>query len=269
VFRSHLQHHRGVSYVFCGSEPSLLRALFEDRARPLYGQAEQVRLERLSYRAAHDFIGRRFEETGKDSGEVTAELVRLAEGHPQRLMLLAYHLWEHTGRAPATVSDLRVAYDAALRTVNTELRYLWDGLSTNERRVLAAVASGLSPYANEARALVGLASTSSAQRSARALEARAVLEARDPGGLALVDPLLARWIRRHGGASASVHVVPKPGGGFVVTDGPSFAFARSEHETLEEAEAEADRIAAGGRGSDVMVYDADDPNDLPDWATTP
>lgn len=267
VFRSHLQHHQKVSYVFCGSEPSLLRALFEDRARPLFGQAEQMRLERLDFAAAHDFIARRFGETGRDSGEITPELVRLSEGHAQRLMLLAHQLWEQVGSTPATISDLRVAYDVALRSVDTELRYLWEGLTANERRVLRTAGSGISPYTAEARAMTGLASASSAQRAVRTLRGRAIVE--EVGAdedLRLVDPLLSRWVRRHGGARIGVYVVPRGNRGFVVTDGPSFAFTRSEHATLEEAETEADRIAAAGSGSDVMIYDTVDPNDLPEWA---
>jgi hypothetical protein len=268
VFRSHLQHHEKVSYIFCGSEPSLLRALFEDRARPLFGQAEQMRLGRLPYEAAHDFIARKFGETGKDTGVVTPELVQLSELHPQRLMLLAYHLWEQLAEQPATISDVRRAYDSAMRAVDPELRYQWDGLSANERRVLAAVASGLSPYQAEARAMAGLASASSAQRSVETLLGRAILE-RDDDALRIVDPLLGRWVRRHGGARLGVYVLPAPDGKFIVTDGPSLAFIRSENETLEDAEAEADRIVkASGRSADVMIYDTDDPNDLPDWAVT-
>lgn len=264
VFRSHLQHHEQVSYLFCGSEPSLLRALFEDRARPLYGQAEQVRLGRVPFESAHDFIARRFEETGKDSGRVTAQLVQLSELHPQRLMLLAHFLWDQVGRE-ATVSDLRLGYDSAMRAVDLELRFLWEGLTANERRVLAAIASGLSPYQREARVMAGLVSASSAQRAVAALLGRSVLERTEDGALGMVDPLLSRWARRHGGARASVYVFPS-NGRFVVTDGPSLAFTRSEHRSLDEARAEADRIAADGRGSDVMTYDTDDPNDLPDWA---
>jgi hypothetical protein len=266
VFRSHLQHQVHVSYVFCGSEPSLLRALFEDRSRPLYGQAQQLQLGRISFEAAHDFVAARFFETGKDSGTVTPELVYLSELHPQRLMLLAHFLWEHVGRDPASMTDLRVAYDAALRSVQLELRFLWEGLSANERRVLAAVASGLSPYQAEARRMAGLASSSSAQRAAQALLDRAILERDEADALRIVDPLLARWARRYGGARLSLYVVPRTAGGFAVTDGPSLAFTRSQHPTLEEAQAEADRIAATGRGADVMIYDTDDPNDLPDWA---
>jgi uncharacterized protein len=268
VFRSHLQHQVQVSYVFCGSEPSLLRALFEDRSRPLYGQAQQLHLGRVGFRAAHDFVAAKFSETGKDSGPVTPELVYLSELHPQRLMLLAHFLWEQVDREPASMTDLRVAYDAALRSVELELRFLWEGLSANERRVLTAVASGLSPYQAEARRMAGLASSSSAQRAAQALLDRAMLERDEAEELRIVDPLLARWVRRYGGARMSIYVVPRPGGAFAVIDGPSLAFTRSEHPTLEEAQAEADRIAATGRGTDVMIYDTDDPNDLPDWALT-
>jgi len=266
VFRSHLQHQRQVSYVFSGSEPSLLRSLFEDRARPLYGQATQVRLDRVSFDEAYEFVSRKFGETGKDCGEVVAELVALSQLHPQRLMLLAHFLWDQVDGKPASLDDLRLGYDLAMRAVDHELRYLWDGLSVNERRVLAAVASELSPYEAEARAMAGLATASSAQRAVATLQSRTIVEADQAESIRIVDPLLVRWVRRHGGARPSIYVLPGPGGGFVVTDGPSLAFVRSEHDRLDEARLEADRIAAAGPAADVMIYDTDDPNDLPDWA---
>lgn len=270
IFRSHIQHHSEVSYLFAGSEPSLLRALFEDRARPLYGQAERLRLDRLDSGATHDFIDRRFRETGKDASEATADLVYVTEGHPQRLMLVAHQLWDRVEtKHAATMVDLRGAYDAAMRAVDPELRYLWDALSANERRVLVALASGLSPYQLQARRLTGLASGSSAARAVANLEGKTAVEhVEEDEQLRIVDPLLARWVRRQGGARLQVFVLPHDGQ-FAVTDGPSLAFLRSSHQTIAEAEAEADRIAAAGNGADVMIYDTDDPNDLPDWAVHP
>ena len=48
LLRSHIQFQGEVaSFVFAGSEPGLMRELFEDRERPLYGQAVPMRLERL------------------------------------------------------------------------------------------------------------------------------------------------------------------------------------------------------------------------------
>ncbi len=267
VFRSHIQHHSNVSYIFAGSEPSLLKVLFEDRARPLYGQAERLRLGRLEFDASYDFVLRRFHETGKESGpEATSELIQLAEGHPQRLMLIAHLLWDRAAAGqPATLAELRGAHGAAMRAVGPELRYLWDSLSANERRVLAALASGLSPYEREAKDSMGLAS-SSAARSVEQLERNAVVERIDDGeDIRIVDPLLGRWVRVHGGARVQIYVFPHHGG-FAVTEGPSLAFLRATHKTLSDAEADADGVASRAARADVMIFDTDDPNDLPDWA---
>jgi hypothetical protein len=270
VFRSHIQHHNDVSYLFAGSEPSLLRALFEDRARPLYGQAERLRLGRLDPEATREFVSRRFRETDKDADEIVSELVYVAEGHPQRLMFISHLLWDRVeADGSATLVELRSAYDAAMRAVDPELRYLWDSLSANERRVLAALASEYSPYQQEARTMMGLANRSSTARAVAGLESKTTVERVDGSKqLHIVDPLLTRWVRRHGGARLRIFVVPHEGM-VAVTDGPSLAFLRSTHPTIAEAKDEADRIAAEGRGADVMIYDTNDPNDLPDWLVAP
>ena len=265
VFRSHIQHHRNVSYLFSGSEPSLLRALFEDRARPLYGQAEQIRLGHLNFSDAHDFVARKFSQTGKDVGDAALEVVFVTEGHPQRLMLVANQLWERTRPdTPALVTDVPAAYDAALRMSEPELRYLWESLTTNEQRVVAAMAAGYSPYQQEAKVLMGIANRSSAARSVESLEGKAVIE-RDGDDLKIVDPFLGRWVSRRGATRQQIYVIPYQGA-WLITDGPSLAFVRSTHQTLEAAEAEAQTVAVGGRGADLMIFDTDDPNDLPAWA---
>lgn len=267
VFRSHIQHHTTVSYVFAGSEPSLLRALFEDRARPLYGQAERLRLGRLDFDRAHDFVAQKFSETGKDAGDTVPELTFVTEGHPQRLMLVANLLWERTSvDSAATIDDLQAVYDAALRMVDPELRFLWEPLTANEQRVIAALAAGYSPYQEEAKLFMGLANRSSAARSVENLEGKGIIERDDAGEqLRIVDPLLARWVRRRGATRLQIYVIPYEGG-WGVTDGPSLAFLRSTHESLDDAHAEANLLAAAGRGADLMIFDVDDPNELPDWA---
>jgi AAA+ ATPase superfamily predicted ATPase len=268
AFRSHIQHQIDVSYIFAGSEPSTMRALFEDRSRPLYGQAERLRLGRLPSEASYDFIVARFHDTNRTiEPDLAAELIRLGEGHAQRLMLIAHLLWDRTEvKRAVTLSELRGACSAAMRAVDQELRYLWESLKANERRVLAALASGISPYGQEARALMGLANSSSAARSVEQLERRAVIErVEETEDLRIVDPLFSHWIRLSGGARTQVYVFPYEDG-FAVTEGASLAFLHSQHPSLSEAEADADAIASGARGAEVMIIDSDDPNDLPDWA---
>jgi len=195
LIRSRIQHHgQAGTYVFAGSEPSLLHSLFVDRARPLYGQAWPIPIGRLPLDATFAAVDARFEATRR-SVEPTAlrRLVEVGAGHPQRTMLIASLLWSRTPAGQeADEETLAVALREALDRVGTEFETMWSALSLSERRVLAAVADDLSPLSGEGRR-VGLKQPSSAQRSVAALTRRGVLEGR-AGDLRMVDPLLALWI---------------------------------------------------------------------------
>lgn len=192
VLRSKIQHQRErVSYLFCGSEQGVLRALFSDRAAPLYGQAERFELGPLPAVVAADYVAARFAETGRDAGVALGPLVQVAAGHPQRLNLLAHHLWNHVpDEAAATGDDWLSALETTLAYVDPELVAVWAALSTSQRKALRLAAWGEAPFGAAARRL-GLGS-GSAQAARQALERRSVLNAAGQ----IVDPLLGLWIRR-------------------------------------------------------------------------
>src|SRR3954452_24442513 len=116
ILRSHIQFQGEVaSFVFAGSEPGLMRGLFEDRERPLYGQAVPMRLERLADGDIASYIAERFRTTSRSVGEALNPLVAAAHGHPQRAMLLAHRLWQEVeADGAATLSDWTRAHGAAL-----------------------------------------------------------------------------------------------------------------------------------------------------------
>jgi len=200
VIRSHVQHHpEHVSYVFSGSEPSLLRELFAQRARPLYSQALPVRLGRIepSTLAAH--IQHTFAATAKNAGTAASLCAGGGAGHPQRTILLAWHLWERTAPGtPADADTARLAIEDALEHWQPELEATWRGLPTNERRVAVALAHGLAPLGRDAHRLTGLARSSSAQHALRSLIEHGRAEELPGGHYTLIDPLFAIWLaQRH------------------------------------------------------------------------
>ncbi len=196
LLRSRIQHHgEAASYVFAGSEPSLLGALFNDRSRPLYGQAQPFGLGPLPPVETAEAIGARFGATGRTiEPGVLGDLIATGAGHPQRTMLLAHRLWASTpARGTATHAHWRATLDAALDQLAIEFEAQWTGMSANERRVLAALAEGLSPLSKEGRR-VGLRQPSSAQKPIESLVRRGMLERHRGGSPRIVDPLLALWV---------------------------------------------------------------------------
>lgn len=198
IMRSRIEHQAGaVAYVFSGSEPGMMRRLFEDRARPLYGQAVPERLGRLDDADIGPYVEERFGWSGSSAREVLPALLAVAEGHPQRAMLLADALWAHTPRGHLSTSAM---WAAALSRVEMEtereLRERWRTLKTNERRAFkATVLSSGSPFRADALAAVDLPAGGAADRAIEGLIDGGELEQLERGRYRPVDPLFARWVR--------------------------------------------------------------------------
>lgn len=144
LLRSKIQHQLGkISYVFCGSEPSMMERLFSDRARPLYGQAIPMRLGRLPRSELLSYIDQRFAAGNKDVGRAIDPLLDVAKGHPQRAMLLAHGLWnEIADGATGDSESFAAALDYAEREVAPECEAIWRSLEASEQRALRAIAEG-------------------------------------------------------------------------------------------------------------------------------
>lgn len=194
ILRSHLQHARDVAVLFAGSRPSLLRALFEDRARPFYGQARLVEVGRLDPATAATIVTDAFDSTGKDAGDGGELLASFVDGHPQRLMLCAHVLWDLVD--PGTVASTEVvgaAFDKVREMTVLEHRAALDSLDRTHRDALRAVAAFGTPYARVVERTLGLGQ-GSARSALRALLADGLVEELE-SGWRVVDPLLADWIR--------------------------------------------------------------------------
>lgn len=197
VLRSRIQHQAGdVGYIFCGSEPSMMERLFDDRARPLYGQALPMRLGRLARGDLAQYIAERFERRARDAGTALDPLLDVAEGHPQRAMLLAHALWLAIDEGAAgDESSFATALGYAEREVEPECEALWRSLDTGERRTLRAIAEGhTAVIPKQTRDALDLPRQTSEAARTRLLGA-GLLE-RDESGNRFIDPLFARWVRR-------------------------------------------------------------------------
>jgi hypothetical protein len=200
VFRSELETHRtAAAYVFSGSHPGLMREMFSDRRHAFFAQAAPVDLGPLPADELAEFITARFADVGRDPGEALGPLLDAAEGHPQRAMLLAHHLYEQTPvKGEADIETWTDALAAARREALGEIQVLWAAATELERRVLKVVSQRtVALGSKEADARFGLAKGGSAKTALDRLVSDGHL-VDDPAtrtGLRVGDPFLATWLR--------------------------------------------------------------------------
>jgi uncharacterized protein len=195
LFRSRIQRHgAAASYIFAGSHPGLMEQLFGDRERPFYGQARPLELQPLDDTDLAEYIGDRFEASGREVGDALEPLLDLAAGHPQRAMLLAHHLWERTpSHGSAGPDHWQEAVATVFREQDEAFQASWDSLETKEQAVFAALAGGRAGLFSEQTLTRFNLSKSSARYAREALKRAGHIRKVD-GAWRPVDPLLARWV---------------------------------------------------------------------------
>jgi hypothetical protein len=196
LMRSVIQHHgEAAAYVFAGSQPSLMHALFSEHERPFYGQARPLELPALPIaEAAHD-IEALLVNDGLEPVDAVDEILAYTGGHPQRTILLAHHLYnlleqpDHPDPAPA-------ALELALAETRDALQALWDGLDRNERLVLLALGDGQAPTGSVVASEHRVARSTLQEALERLLADERHLKRDADGNPYLLDPLFAEWLRR-------------------------------------------------------------------------
>lgn len=202
VLRSVIQHHGdAASYVYAGSHPSLLRELFTDRQRPLFGQALPLELGPLPEEEAIDALTAILAEEGyadPDVGAAVDLVVSELGGHPQRTILvtdlLLRRLEDGAVGEPDELFELALA--DALRATSDVHRATWRSRTPAEAHVLRLVAERVAPTGADASRSTGVAASTLGEAAERLLAEGQHL-GRDGRRWWLVDPLLALWLRRY------------------------------------------------------------------------
>lgn len=198
VIRSQIQHQTDrVSCLFAGSDQSMLDLLFADRARPLYGQAEQVALGPFDPVELADHVTARLAESDRRLTDAAlAAYLACVEGHPQRSMLVADCAWGTVDDGGTIdLPELDRAVGEALDRCRAEFERLADFTTDAQLRVLRLLAWG-EPITGAAAQRLAV-SQGSARAAAKALEAKGLVH-RTAGRPAVLDPILVAWLREIG-----------------------------------------------------------------------
>jgi hypothetical protein len=197
LLRSVIQHHGGAAaYVFAGSQPSLMRALFSDQERPFYGQARPLRLPPLPVAEATRDIVAMLASDKLVAGDAVDELLAFTQGHPQRTLLLAHHLYNALDDGATPDDPTGHAIELALDETRDAHQAVWDGLGRIERILVMALADGQAPTGSRVASEHRVARSTLQGALERLAEDERHVRRDDEAQPYLLDPLFAEWLRR-------------------------------------------------------------------------
>lgn len=147
------QETQNLAIIFCGSNPHLLKAMFEDERRPLYKLCRKITLDRIEVEHYEKHINEiAIEVWGKPlTQEVFSEIMALTECHPYYINYLCDEIFSICTRLP-TLKDVHTAWSLVVEEEQSDLVKDFSNLSENQKKLMRYIATygGKSLYSTEA-----------------------------------------------------------------------------------------------------------------------
>jgi len=207
IFRSCIQGHRNVRYVFLGSKTHLMKRMFGDSTRPFYNSAFPMPLGKPPAEESMDFLLSRFRDAGIALGTAEAEAILSASDNiPYYLQAIASLTFEEAAsenRNEVRASDVKAAIETFVGVNAGLYEERLRNISAAKRAVVDALASERVAVFDEAyRVRHRLPVSSTLHTALKELVDDGLVEI-DSQGYGLSDPMLVRYIRQ---ASARLFV---------------------------------------------------------------
>lgn len=211
ILRSRIQMLSNSSFVFSGSERSVLAQMFGSAARPFYQSTANMSLGPIDRQVYADFAVKLFRDAGKGiDNDAVMDLYDLVQGYTyylQRTLNAAFSLLPY-----GAVCDRSFVFDRVdeILTANSgSYQDILSALTPNQRALLSAVAKdgkAMNITSTEFISRHGLGAISSVQAAARALLKRQLLT-RDPlKQYYLDDKFLELWLARPSGITPDIRL---------------------------------------------------------------
>ncbi len=201
ALRTAVQHLKGVSVLFAGSQRHLLQQMFTDRARPLFNLAAPFPLGRLTREEVGPWLTERFAQGGLSLEAAALErILDLASGHPWSTQYLAHFVWRSAAARGVRRVDadlVTAGLDEAIRVEETLAAGKLADLTSQQLQVLAALAREPTeaPTAAAYLARHRLPAKSTVSDAIRSLKTKGDAE-RAGRQFLVADPMLGEWLRR-------------------------------------------------------------------------
>ncbi len=197
-FRSVLQFHHEIGYIFMGSKTHMMLNMFADRRRAFYNIGKIQKLDKISKQEMIDYMKKGFKEGAFTFDEgIFEKVLSYTENIPYYNQYLASQIWQVAKDEEKTINE-EVVEKAVNLILDNQADYyytLFDQLTSYQRSVLHAFLQEQNNiYSKEYTQRYGLSSVSSTQRAMKRLVELDIIEKSDDKHI-FSDPFFPLYLR--------------------------------------------------------------------------
>lgn len=194
MFRSILQHHEHVSYIFAGSERSLITIIFEEKERPFYRFAKHMELKPIDKELLKKFIINKFTQSGKKIDKNSAQwIIEFSRGIPYYVQHLSHEIWYMTKKEANMRIIKQCLTEQILPSLASGFQAIWNKIKSDEqKRVLIGIANENEPqiYSQGFIQKYELKSPGHVRKAIKSLENGELIEKNR-----IWDPFFKEWVK--------------------------------------------------------------------------
>ncbi len=190
--RAVMQYQQHVSYLFLGSEPSLMQTLFADRRQAFYRFATLLHLPDIDAAEWTQYAQQKFSQAALTiKPEALHLMMEQTGGHPFGVMAVLSEAYVWARLSGVRTIDLNVMHQSLVHTYE-ELEGIYDEMW---KRILGIPKAGqILEYIAQHKPPYQSGNSTQVQRALSALTKSSVLRKEQRGQYAFVEPMFRNWI---------------------------------------------------------------------------
>ena len=200
--RTAFQNHKNVSYIFLGSKQSLMHSIFASTNSPFYEFAVKMDLSEISEKDLRKFIKEKFKKSNISiNNDTITEILEKSELHPHFTQYFASVVFDLL-RYGEDENEKYFNQGWMNKIINSQsiiFQTIYDQLSSNQRRVLTAIAiidNDVELFADSTRREYDLPISSSISVTLGALIKKSLIYKTTDNKYKVDNPVLKEWLRQ-------------------------------------------------------------------------
>ena len=193
--RGVFQSHQNVSYIFIGSQESMIRDIFQEKKNPFYKFGRQKVLGGIPADEMEAFVLKRFCSAGINASGIVKDILKFTGCHPYYTQQLCHELYIAHEKGPFRRELITEAVENIVTQHGADYKRWWNALDNTERKVVIGLAAG----GNEATSRkfiqkYGIKTASTSGSAIVRLIDKGIIVRREKNAYEIEDPFWKEWI---------------------------------------------------------------------------